>query len=267
MAQHVAILLSRYIRLILAGQKTVESRLTIRPIPPYRAIAPGDRIWFKASSGPYMASATARRVEFHEQLTPARIGALKKRYNGVVRGDDAYWQWKQHSKYATFVTLAEVNPTCQGPPIRSSGIAWFVLPLECGGCDAAFACGGAAVAPRRAKAVSRSPQSKMAAFDVVLTAGALRNNYVRVPPREHRFPDAHYGGKTQKEAGKPLRLILPGGDWVDTDIVRPHMLRWRGWGKLFAQHDVTAGDVARFVQVAPGKYRVTFVGRSSAKET
>ncbi len=68
MAQHVAILYKRYIDLILAGRKTVESRLTKGLIEPYGRIEPGDRIWFKVTSGPFMATAIADAVAFHEGL-------------------------------------------------------------------------------------------------------------------------------------------------------------------------------------------------------
>ena len=62
MPVHVAILLRPYIKLILSGRKTVESRLTITPRAPFEGIKPGDRIFFKASAGPYMATAVADAV-------------------------------------------------------------------------------------------------------------------------------------------------------------------------------------------------------------
>ena len=117
MAEHVAILLKRYVKLILEGRKTIESRLTRTTRAPYRAIGPGDRIYFKCSSGPYMATAIADRVTFHADLTPAKIERLKTRYNAAVCGDDQYWQFKSNSRYATFVHLREVQPVDTGPAL------------------------------------------------------------------------------------------------------------------------------------------------------
>ncbi|MCE9590916.1 MAG: carboxylating nicotinate-nucleotide diphosphorylase [Planctomycetes bacterium] len=77
-----------------------------------------------------MATAVADRVEFHEDLTPTKVDALKRKHNKSVRGDDAFWQLKRDSRYATFVTLREVKPitNADAPKIAPSrGIAWFVL--------------------------------------------------------------------------------------------------------------------------------------------
>jgi ASC-1-like (ASCH) protein len=120
MPVHVAILLKPYIRLILDGTKTVESRLTVTPRTPYQRIRPGDRIFFKASSGPFMAEAVADRVEFHENLTPQAVARLKRKHNAQVCGDEAYWQWKAHSRYATFIWLRDVKATDRGPAIPPS---------------------------------------------------------------------------------------------------------------------------------------------------
>src|SRR5690606_5364590 len=100
-----------YIRMMLDGRKTVESRLTRMNRAPFRAIEAGDRIYFKASSGPFMATAVADAVAFYDELNPAAIAKLKQRYNDRVCGDDAYWQWKRTSRYATFVELREVQAT------------------------------------------------------------------------------------------------------------------------------------------------------------
>jgi len=130
MPSHVAILWPQYIRLILSGKKTVESRLTITSRPPYRAIEPGDRIYFKASSGPFMATAVAAKVEFHEGLTPDKIDALRKRHNDAVCGDAEFWERKRGSRYATFIKLRDVKPITDSdaPKIMPSrGLAWFVI--------------------------------------------------------------------------------------------------------------------------------------------
>ncbi len=150
MAVHVAILLKRYVDLILDGRKTIESRLTKTTREPYQAIAPGERIHFKASSGPYMATAVADRMEFFTNLTPADIDRLQHEHNRGICGDDAYWDWKRDCRYATLVWLRDVQATGQGPSMEPSrGIAWFVLE-------------------------DPSMQAE-------LTGGAIRNRYVRAP--------------------------------------------------------------------------------------
>ena len=232
MSVHVAILLRPYIRLILSGRKTIESRLTRTSRAPYRAIEPGERIFFKASSGPYMATAVADAIEFHDKLTPGKVHDLRRRLNDRVCGDGRFWRFKRDSRYATFITLRDVEPTDAGPKMPpSQGLAWFVLDDGAG----------------------------PAVFDVPLTAGAIRNGYVRVPPAVHRFAADAYGGRTQQQAGRPIELVLPGDDVQKTDLTDTAMLRWRGWGRYYRDHDVAAGDVVRFVQLGRRRYRVRFV--------
>lgn len=154
MATHVAILMKRYVDLIVQGRKTVESRLTKMRRAPFGAIEPNDRIYFRCSSGPYMATAIAGKVSSHDRLTPAKIATLRRKYNRAVCGDDAYWQWKRDSRYATFIELLDVEPTDTGPQLPPSrGIAWFV-------CE---------------------PEPLPEAWQVTLTEGAVRNCYVRLP--------------------------------------------------------------------------------------
>src|SRR6185369_4861055 len=130
MSVHVAILWKQYIKLILDGTKTVESRLTIRPLVPYKAIKPGERIYMKASAGPFMATAVAEKVRFFEINTVEDLRDLYRRYNHLVRGDAAYWRWhkQKRSRCATLIWLRDVEPTGTGPKLAPSrGPAWFVL--------------------------------------------------------------------------------------------------------------------------------------------
>ncbi len=230
---HVAILLKPYIRLILDGRKTVESRLTKTPIAPFESIEAGQRIYFKASAGPFMATAVADAVEFHRDLTPSAVGALKRRLNRWVCGDDAFWSYKRDAKYATFVALREVEPIEVGPPMAPSrGPAWFVLP---------------------------DTHAAPAVFDVVLTDGAIRNRYLRIARKTHTFEDATYGGKTADDAGRPIVLCFTGGRVVRTDVVDNGMVRWRGWGEVYTAARAEPGDHVRFVQVGKRWFRVRVV--------
>jgi len=232
---HVAILQQPYLNLILQGRKTIESRLTIRPLPPFNAIAPGERIFLKQSAGPFLATALAADVLFFDGLTRSKIVELKRRFNGEVCGDAAFWEWKRDSRFATFIRLAKVQPITVGPAMQPSrGPAWFVLPDH--------------LAPR-----------VPASFDVKLTAGAIKNHYIRIPRRLHTFDAKHYGGKTLAEVGEPIVLVLPDGTRIATDIVNNQMVRWRGWLPWFRAQQMLPGAAVRFVERDDGGYGVTFL--------
>lgn len=232
MACHVAILKRPYARAILAGTKTVESRLTRTAMPPFGQIEPGQRLYIKVSAGPFVAVARAGRVASYEGLTPARVEQLRRRYQPSVGGDDDYWRTKRDSRFALFVTLADVEPIDVGPAYRLIHMrAWHVLD------DAAD--------PIR---------------EATLTPGAIRNGYLTVNlDITSPDPGVPTGGPTSVGMTRPpFTLILPDHTEVRTGYARGRMLRFRGWRRHFREHELRGGDVVRFVHRGGGRYRVSF---------
>ena len=179
-----------------------------------------------------MATAIAARVAFYEDLTTQKLRGLYKRYNKKVCGDRSYWTRKRHCRFATFITLGDVEPTQSGPALKPSrGIAWFVL-------DQFKANGEVAVK---------------------LTAGAIRNHYLRLTRIVDRFPADAIGSATRQKPGLPIHLLMPDSREIETDITDDHMIRWRGWSAYYREHDLRPGDVVHFVHLDRRRYRVHFV--------
>ena len=215
---HVAILKKPYIDLVVDGQKTVESRLTQNALPPYRMIQLGERIYFKESCGPFRAMGVADTVEFHEGLTPSEVNAIRRKWNDRICGDDAYWKLKANRRYASLISLRDVEPIDFAPRFtKSNGLAWFVLDETC------------------------DPM-----FETVVTRGAIRNGYLSVPPAVHAFPASGF------------ELELPDGQRIKTEIARGGMMRKRGWLAIYKSHGVRVGDRVRFVQTGRHRYRILF---------
>lgn len=129
MSIHVAILQKPYLDAVLAGTKTIESRLTKTSREPYRAIAEGERLFLKQSGGPFRATAVAGVVEHLAGLSPKDVEALRQKYQPRVGGDDAYWAGKAACRYAVFITLESVEAFSVGPAYAVQSMrAWYVLP-------------------------------------------------------------------------------------------------------------------------------------------
>ena len=221
MAIHVAILKQPYIDAILAGRKTVESRMTINRQPPFEQISTGERLYFKQSAGPFRAIATAGHIEFHANVTPDQFQRLEQRMRPRVGGDDAYWTGKQKSRYLTFIDLCDVEPIDLGPAYpKSAWRAWHILDEEAD--------------PVR---------------DIVLSEGAIRNNYLIVRDPSPAMRQAE------------LTLELPDQAIIETRIVNGSRLKWRGWRTYFRQHDLKPGDVVRLECLQQHRYRVRFLPR------
>lgn len=221
---HVAILKLPYLRGILDGWKTIESRLYRVPQPPYRRIGVGERIFLKVSAGPWMATAVASQVDTFDGLTPPGVDALRREFGDRIGGDDEYWAWKRSSTVATLVHLADVEPLDVGPDYPRTQRAWHVLDDEL------------------------SPL-----LEHELTAGALANRYAPAP-HTHRHRCISGG-----EGDAPFTLHLPDSTTITTPMGRGRMLAFRGWAKLYAAHALRPGDHIRYLREAPNTYRVSFV--------
>lgn len=121
MAHHLVILKKPYLDLILAGEKTLESRFTRTKRPPFGQVAAGDTLFLKESSGPVCAVATAAAVKNFAGLTPKQITAIKQQYNRLIKGADDYWQGKADCKFGLLVWLKDVRPI---EPVRIPKRDW-----------------------------------------------------------------------------------------------------------------------------------------------
>ena len=127
---HLVILKKQYLDAVIDGSKTVESRLLKGKSPPFWRIEQGDKLFFKQSSGPVRATATAAAVKSFENLTPAKIAEIKSKYNKYILGSDEYWDSKSDSLFCVLVRIESVELI---EPVRidkKDWRAWVVLTDE-----------------------------------------------------------------------------------------------------------------------------------------
>jgi ASC-1-like (ASCH) protein len=127
MNYHLAILKKQYLDAILAGRKTIESRLYQTKQKWLSQINAGDKIFLKASSGAVMATAIVDKVKYYENLTAGQILEMKKQYNQQILGDEQYWREKTNSKFGILVWLKDVRPIPHQSIKKFDWRAWVVL--------------------------------------------------------------------------------------------------------------------------------------------
>lgn len=220
---HIAILKLGYIRDILESRKTIESRLTKTNQPPHGRVEIGERLFLKASGGPFMATAIASKVQSWSDLTVPQMHDLEKKYRPAIGGDDDYWQSKRNSRYATLIHLDQVEPIDVGPSYKVAYMkAWYVLDEV--------------LSPLR---------------DYIITDGALRNRYACIP----RLPNS------PKLKHKTIKLLLPDGSEVTTHLVNGNRIQWREWGPIYEDAKAKPGDVLRFLAMGNATYRIQLLSR------
>ncbi|MGI9015423.1 MAG: ASCH domain-containing protein [Phycisphaerales bacterium] len=251
---HVAVLLRQYLELIASGKKSVECRLTQQARAPYEQIEPGDRIYFKQSSGPYRLTAIADHVLFESELTPSRIREVKRDYNDLIQGEADFWKAKKSSNYLSLIWLRDVEHIDTGPGIRPlQGLAWYVLPSatsdeEAGVTDTASPASAHADGPARLS------------FAVAITEGNIRNRSLYVTSVIDHFPAWTMGGNNRNESGRPITLMLRDGPTFQTDIVESRRLfrSRKHWGNWFDQMEAQPGDWVVFTPLDAATYFVGF---------
>jgi ASC-1-like (ASCH) protein len=254
---HIAVLLRPYLDLILRGEKSVECRLTQTSRDPFERVEPGERIYFKQSAGPFSATAIIEHALCEANLTPRRVGEIKRDYNHLIKADDGFWKFKRDSRFCTLIWLRDVQATTSGPAIRPlQGVAWLCLEEEpAWRRDDAIENG--VMPPQvgaKPKAVARAP------FDVIVTAGNIKNNTLYVSDVMDRIPAWAIGGASKADAGEPITLMLHEGPTIRTDIVGPRkLIRSRVWGKWFRAHGVKPGDRVIFTPMDETTYFVGLV--------
>lgn len=124
---HLVILKERYLEAILAGRKRIESRFTRTRRSPFGQVLPGDKLFFKVSSGPVCAVANVAAVKNFENLAPKQIAKLKQQYNHYIGGSDEYWQSKAGCRFGFLVWLGDVKPIEPVQIRKKDWRAWIIL--------------------------------------------------------------------------------------------------------------------------------------------
>ncbi|MEM0913319.1 MAG: ASCH domain-containing protein [Planctomycetota bacterium] len=221
MAIHVAILKPEYLRAILDGAKTIESRMTRTRQPPHDVVEAGERVFLKASGGPFGAMARVAKVEAWDNADESVVRDIWRRHHAQIGGSPDYWKSKLDSRHVTLAWLRDVEPIDVGPTYRMASMrAWYVLE-----------------------------DADTPVLDAVLTDGAIRNGWVRVPAAMRRFPTG------------PARLLMPDGVVLDSQINARRHIGGRGWRRYHTRWRNRSGDIVRVVAVGAGRYRVQFLKR------
>lgn len=129
MSSHVAILRPALLRLVITGQKRLESRLYRTRRTPVGRIREGDTIFLKPTGGAVQAVCRAGAVREFRHLTVRELRLIRERYQAALRVPQGYWRVKRDSRYGVLIWLADVR-RC-GPVVRvprQFGSGWVELP-------------------------------------------------------------------------------------------------------------------------------------------
>lgn len=123
---HLAVFVEPFLRFLLEGQKTVESRFSIHRRPPFESVKSRDIVLVKQSGGPIVAVAEVSEVWFYK-LDPGAREFIRTRFGPQLCVEPDFWDRKAHSCYATLMQFSQIDPL---PPInctKQDRRGWVVL--------------------------------------------------------------------------------------------------------------------------------------------
>ena len=106
---HLAIFVEPYLRYVLDGVKTLESRFSKNRCPPYGRVKPGDVLLLKRSGGPVVGVCRVTRVWFYE-LNAAKRKEVRARFaEGLCARDEGFWNARAEAAFASIMEIADVR--------------------------------------------------------------------------------------------------------------------------------------------------------------
>ena len=124
---HLAVFLEPYLRYILEGKKTVESRFSGRRIAPYGNVQCDDVILLKRSGGPIMGLCQVSNRWYYE-LDTQSWNEIRTEFSKMLCAQDPeFWKQRESAEFATLMSLTNVMKI---PPIKLSKTdrrAWVVM--------------------------------------------------------------------------------------------------------------------------------------------
>jgi hypothetical protein len=95
-------------------------------------------------------------------------------------------------------------------------------------------------------------------FQIELTNGAIKNNYINLRGHLNKFLDRHLSFGQNNIHGQPLMLDLGGGEIIETDVCsKYHRFRDRTALKILnMRHDFEIGDTLTIEQCSPATWKV-----------
>jgi hypothetical protein len=123
---HLAVFVEPYLTYMLEGRKTVESRFTLTPRPPYRRVLAGDLLLLKQSSGPIVGACRAGAV-WDYQLVPDSWTQIKQDFAAALCAQDGFWDERAKAAYATLIRIESLQVLPPLPVAKRDRRGWVVI--------------------------------------------------------------------------------------------------------------------------------------------
>ena len=123
---HLGIVLEPYLKFILNGSKSVESRFSRNGCAPFGRVAPGDIVLLKRSSGPVVGLCSISDVwDYH--LDSNTLEEIKDRFGKAIYPQEGFWEDRRDAAFATLMRIDSVRILPELTVPKKDRRGWVVL--------------------------------------------------------------------------------------------------------------------------------------------
>lgn len=128
---HIAIFAEPYLTRLFKREKTIESRFSKKKGSPYGKVEKGDYVIVKKTGGPFVGLFEVAWAEYDEIAGREDLLAIKEKFGEGICADEAYWQIKSGSRYASLMGVSNLIKFSK-PYVwhKKNRQAWIVCNVE-----------------------------------------------------------------------------------------------------------------------------------------
>lgn len=125
---HLAVMVEPFLRFMLEGRKTVESRFSVNRCAPFGRVQRGDVIMLKKSGGPVVGICMASKSWFY-RLDPQSWMTIKQDFASYICAQDpTFWEERERASFATLIKVTHVRSILPIKVEKRDRRGWVVLP-------------------------------------------------------------------------------------------------------------------------------------------
>ena len=124
---HLAVFVEPYLKFLLEGKKTVESRFSVYRCAPYERVKEGDLVFVKRSGGPICGICRVEHV-WSYQLDPLSWNRIRSDFAAALCAQDPeFWRSREEASFATLMAVQDVRTIAPITVKKRDRRGWVVL--------------------------------------------------------------------------------------------------------------------------------------------
>lgn len=125
---HLAVMVEPFLRFMLDGRKTIESRFSVNRCAPFGRVHRGDVIMLKKTGGPVVGICLASESWFY-RLDPQSWTTIKEEFASYICAQDPkFWEERKSASFATLIKVSRVRPITHIKVEKRDRRGWVILP-------------------------------------------------------------------------------------------------------------------------------------------